>query len=99
VCDWLDWRAANGKPKEVSSRKALLELERAGLIGLPQAQRPPPQGRCAAAVVPCAYSTQSGQPFHRKLDTRSRANWTVGAQRRAGVMVFTLGWVPRSMWV
>ena len=52
VCDWLDWRAANGKPKEVSSRKALLELERAGLIALPQAQRLPPQGRCAAAVVP-----------------------------------------------
>jgi hypothetical protein len=30
VCDWLDWRAANGKPKQVSSRKALLELERCG---------------------------------------------------------------------
>ena len=24
----------------------------------------------------CAYSTQTGQPFHRKLDTCSAANWT-----------------------
>ena len=46
-----------------------------------------------------AYSTQTGQPFQRKLDTRSTPNWTVGAQRRAGVMVFTLGGVPPSMWV
>ena len=52
VCDWLDWRGATGKRKEVSSRKALLELERAGLIALPQAQRLPPQGRCAAVAAP-----------------------------------------------
>ena len=30
------------------------------------------------------YSTQTGHPFQRKLDTRSRATWTVGAKRRAG---------------
>jgi hypothetical protein len=52
VCDWLDWRAANGRPQEVSSRKALLELERQGLIALPQAQRRPPQGRRAAPAPP-----------------------------------------------
>ena len=38
-----------------------------------------------AAVDPKAgYSTQTGHPFQRKLDTRSRATWTVGAKRRAG---------------
>ena len=31
-----------------------------------------------------ADSTQTGHPFQRKLDTRSRATWTVGAKRRAG---------------
>jgi hypothetical protein len=36
VCEWLDWRAANGKLKEVSCRKALLELDRRGLIELPE---------------------------------------------------------------
>jgi hypothetical protein len=45
VCDWLNWQAPNGKPKEVSSRKALLELERQGLIKLPAAKSLPPQSR------------------------------------------------------
>jgi hypothetical protein len=38
VCHWLDWRAANGKLQEVSCRKALLELNRRGLIRLPAAE-------------------------------------------------------------
>jgi hypothetical protein len=38
VCEWLQWRAANGKLKEVSCRKALLELHRRGLIPLPAAE-------------------------------------------------------------
>ena len=38
VCEWLQWRAANGKLKEVSCRKALLELHRHGLIALPPAE-------------------------------------------------------------
>ena len=38
VCEWLQWRAANGKLKEVSCRKALLELHRRGLITLPAAE-------------------------------------------------------------
>jgi hypothetical protein len=52
VCDWLEWRGANGKPKEVSSRKALLELERQGLVALPAAHRLPPQARPAALAPP-----------------------------------------------
>ena len=39
VCQWLDWRAANGKDKGVSCRVALLRLERRGLIELPPARR------------------------------------------------------------
>jgi len=38
VCEWLEWRAANGKLKEVSCRKALLQLHRRGLIPLPAAE-------------------------------------------------------------
>lgn len=38
VCEWLGWRAANGKLKEVSCRKALLKLHRDGHIVLPAAE-------------------------------------------------------------
>jgi len=36
VCEWLDWRCANGKPKEMSCRVALLKLQRQGIVKLPQ---------------------------------------------------------------
>jgi hypothetical protein len=39
VCQWLDWRAANGADKAVGCRVALLRLERRGLIDLPPARR------------------------------------------------------------
>lgn len=35
VCDWLDWRTANGKPKEMSCRVALVRLAERGVIRLP----------------------------------------------------------------
>lgn len=34
VCEWLEWRAPNGKLREVGCRKALLELERRGAVHL-----------------------------------------------------------------
>jgi hypothetical protein len=37
VCQWMDWRAPNGLIQQVNCRKALLELNRRGLIKLPQA--------------------------------------------------------------
>ncbi len=37
VCQWADWRAPNGNFQQVACRKALLELNRRGLIKLPQA--------------------------------------------------------------
>lgn len=36
VCGWLNWRSPNGKPCEVSCRKALLKLDRRGMIQLPE---------------------------------------------------------------
>jgi len=35
VCEWLNWRGANGKLKEMSCRKALMELARREVISLP----------------------------------------------------------------
>jgi hypothetical protein len=39
VCDWLDWRATNGKDQAVACRLALVRLERRGLITLPAPRR------------------------------------------------------------
>jgi hypothetical protein len=39
VCELMKWRTANGKWKEVSCRKALLELHRRKLITLPAARK------------------------------------------------------------
>ncbi len=36
ICDWLDWRASNGKLQDMSCRKALAELNRRGIIVLPE---------------------------------------------------------------
>jgi hypothetical protein len=36
VCEWLDWRSANGKLQEMSCRKALLVLQNRGKIRLPE---------------------------------------------------------------
>src|SRR5712691_11103284 len=38
VCDWLDWKGADGRAKESSCRAALLKLERRGVIELPPAR-------------------------------------------------------------
>ncbi|MBR9984392.1 MAG: IS4 family transposase [Desulfosarcina sp.] len=36
ICTWMDWRSPNGKLREVTCRKALLELDRRKLIQLPE---------------------------------------------------------------
>lgn len=38
VCEWLDWRGANGRVKEMSCRVALGKLQARGLLELPPAQ-------------------------------------------------------------
>ena len=36
VCEWMNWRAPNGKLKEMSCRKALLDLNKRKIIHLPE---------------------------------------------------------------
>lgn len=60
VCELLEWRAANGRLKEVSCRKALLELHRRGLIALPAAE-------------PCCFQRAGPQPPEPSLDRHCEA--------------------------
>lgn len=39
VCEWLSWKGPSGRVAEVSCRKALVQLERRGLLELPAARR------------------------------------------------------------
>jgi hypothetical protein len=90
VCRWLDWQDTNGKPKEVSSRQALVELERRGVIGLPEAQRMVPQARCAAPLEPFpALVYQRMLASHHPLG--GGALW--GAQQRYLIRSPRLGWL------
>jgi len=43
VCQWLDWRSANGQLKQMSARVALLKLQRQGIIVLPECRSAPPR--------------------------------------------------------
>ena len=36
VCQWLERKSPNGRPKEMSCRLALLKLDREGIINLPE---------------------------------------------------------------
>lgn len=58
VCEWLNWRSSNGRLKAMSSRVALLRLERRGQIRLAKAV-PFPAKRAAA----------TGERTERKLET------------------------------
>lgn len=54
VCDWMQWHAPDGRPKEVGCRVALLKLARRGLIELPEPKAvsfgKPSPGALAAAT-------------------------------------------------
>jgi hypothetical protein len=39
VCERLNWRSANGRLKEMSCRKALVKLDRSGVLDLPRQKR------------------------------------------------------------
>ncbi len=62
ICEWLDWCSASGKPREIDARKALLELERAGLIELPPARVQAPQSR-VARETPALPNPRVGCPL------------------------------------
>jgi Domain of unknown function (DUF4338)/Transposase DNA-binding/Transposase Tn5 dimerisation domain len=52
VCEWLNWRAPNGRLKEMSCRVALAKLARAGMLELPEPRpRPPTRTHRAAQVA------------------------------------------------
>ncbi len=85
VCEWLGWHGANGKPREVSCRKALLELARRGHVHLPACQAQPgcastapaPRATPAVAEVCCSLAAL-GQVDVMPVSSRHRkvsATW------------------------
>ncbi len=57
VCNHLDWRSTDGRTKDMSCRKALLTLERRGLLTLPQKQGPYAFEQTPKPVLPPATVT------------------------------------------
>lgn len=49
VCEWLNWRAHDGRLKQMSCRVALCKLARAGALRLPQARAALRAARCVAS--------------------------------------------------
>jgi hypothetical protein len=39
VCEWLNWRSANGRLQEMSCRKALAKLKQRGVLNLPRPEK------------------------------------------------------------
>lgn len=39
VCEWLNWRSPNGRLKEMSCRKALVKLDRSGVLRVPAREK------------------------------------------------------------
>jgi len=52
VCEMLDWRRADGRPREMSCRVAMLRMQAAGLITLPPSQMPRPRRRAQFDPTP-----------------------------------------------
>ena len=63
VCGWLDWRAPNGRWKEMSCRVALAKLERAGMLR-GRAREAFPRPAAASAASPDAVAqSRRGAPL------------------------------------
>ena len=57
VCQWLDWRGADGQLKQMSARVALKRLDEAGVIELPSAAPGPrPSAKVELGPNQCARS-------------------------------------------
>lgn len=52
VCEWLNWRSANGRLKEMSCRVALGKLARTGVLELPSPRQLPPSRAPSMAHAP-----------------------------------------------
>ena len=69
VCEWLNWRAANGRLKEMSCRVALGKLARAGVLELPP---PRPQPPTRARGTPQARELPELAPVKARLSELGR---------------------------
>jgi len=82
VCEWLDWYNEAGRLKEMSCRKAMLEMQRKGIIQLPEVNRtysfqkkahilsPPP-----IAEVSCSLKTLGQIEIIRVKSSRHSVIW------------------------
>jgi len=62
VCEWLDWRAPDGRLREMSCRKALVELQRRGGVDLPACETGPGfRARAAPTSAPPAVAEVQGR--------------------------------------
>jgi len=92
VCEWLNWRTARGKLKQVNCRVALQKLHRRGAIQLPRVQEFTGQGRrrCEASRVAEPEKHWSGkleklQPIELikvgSADSRASREWNQMMER------------------
>jgi len=58
LCEYWDWRNAQGRIKDMAARTLLLKLERAGHVRLPARRNPSPNGRRNRRVEPVAPASQ-----------------------------------------
>lgn len=67
VCEWLNWRAPNGRLKEMSCRVALGKLARAGVLELPAPRQQPPTRARGAQSVPALPALPEVLPVNAPL--------------------------------
>ena len=84
VCQVLDWRDAQGRPKLMSARVGLLRLHRAGLIELPAPTRRNGNGRALVhgperwpepVAVACRLAELNGLRLEAVTDQRASRLW------------------------
>jgi hypothetical protein len=80
VCEWLNWRAPNGRLKEMSCRVALAKLARAGMLELPASPyRAPRRARRAAAA--CEFAELA--PLKASLSALGRVELVLVGSRHS----------------
>jgi len=88
VCEWMNWRSANGKLKEMSCRKALCVLERQGRIRFVESRKrfsfqkgAPAQGREWIKVAEVACKLRDLGPLEIEMvvsrHTKASKTWNV----------------------
>jgi hypothetical protein len=80
VCQWLNWRAPNGRLKEMSCRVALGRLARAGVIALPASTACVPE-RARRAPRDCEFAELS--PLKARLSELGRVELVLVRSRHS----------------